>query len=375
MSRDCCRFPKACSAGSDPGYTVETVRGDDWYEPEAAPSDLISQLRAVCDKAEPMRPAIAECGHLLGDPYQPEAQIRCRKPAGHRSPHHPSAALDLPSLLCVPVQDVLAVLDGSTGLICPTGPVTPQPDGSQSGNDPAVDPDSYHAGYQARPGGRARREDIALTVPTPGPPVFRPDWPRCVAEANCWGEERRCELPAGHEPLPHRSVGFDWPAGAALRVRYPDRRAALLDAIAQASITIQRSVAELEQMGDEPVRWACGVVHPSEPSVRCLKPAGHLGVHQAGEGAARWANPSADLIEQRYCGHVAQATGVEVKCDRTAGHPGPHRRGELGWPNAAPPSSLCLAYHPRVLGTRCELPQNHLGPHRTCTGPVITWAL
>ena len=158
--------------------------------------DLASPLRAVCDKAEPMRPALASdvctCQPDGGciDYYsedRPGDCAYCNDGAeGGSCPAVTRASQ--PSLLCVPVQDVLAVLDGPTGLICPAEPDTPQPEGSRFGIDfPAcpqcgasapqrisqpgaendfygclscngtglwptramVDPASYHAGYQA----------------------------------------------------------------------------------------------------------------------------------------------------------------------------------------------------------------------------------
>lgn len=179
----------------------------------------------------------------------------------------------------------------------------------------------------------------------------------------------------------------------------PDRSAELLNAIAQASIAIQRSVAELEQLGDPgPARPRCesmatcwGRRH------RCQLITRHGGEHQA--GTFTWPEPP---VEQRYCGHEAKATGVEVRCERLAGHPGPHQRGEMSWPNAAQPrderphsracgmhahphgpacaadcptcgwnrprrTGVCSAPHP-LDGPLCILPVDHRSHHRNGRG-------
>jgi hypothetical protein len=143
----------------------------------------------------------------------------------------------------------------------------------------------------------------------------------------------------------------------------PDRRTELLNAIAQASIIIQRSVAELEQLGEQgPVR--CESRANCWGGWRqCELLAGHTGEHRAGEFS--WQSPKPldpAQPEQRYCGMVANATGVEVTCERLAGHDGPHKRGEMTWPNL---HRVCHGRQPGPGSTLlCVLAAGHEGLHR-----------
>ena len=218
-----------------------------------------------------------------------------------------------------------------------------------------------------------------MTVPTPGPPISRP--PCESTEKAVDGSVVHCVGHLGH-PAPHsdgralrwtdRYVEVDTPEEPTVAAyRVSTRRAALLDAIAQASITIQRSVAELEQMPelDHVVdQGVCGTVAELDGGTHavCARPAGHEGKHAS--PLARWSDPLP--AEQRYCGHVAQATGVEVKCELEADHGGRHQRGELSWLNTDAPSadlnpeaSVCGQEHPRANVVTCTLPAGHALPH------------
>ena len=144
--------------------TIEEQLQDLVHRAAAPLTDLISQLRAVCDKAEPMRPAAA-FGWEHDVRHCERSSVGVCMCRSRRLVRFAEAALAEPSRLCVPVQGVLAVLDAAGSGMCgdraPT--VVPAPSAFcalPAGHDglpplqwgvafPAVDPDSYHAGYQA----------------------------------------------------------------------------------------------------------------------------------------------------------------------------------------------------------------------------------